>query len=403
MQETIRLFDADPYGRTFESSILRAMVPEDRLSGEGNTLTIQVVLEKTLFFPEEGGQTPDQGTLGGCPVTDVQTEGGVITHTVQVPSERAGDFAPGRTLAGAIDWDRRFSNMQHHSGEHIVSGLLHSTYGFNNIGFRLSQNTVTLDFDGRLEPEQLYEIEEKANEVVYRNLPILAEYPDPESLSSMEYRSKKEIEGDVRIVTIPGVDACACCAPHVKRTGEIGLIRIMKIQHTGEGTRLTIVSGRRALQLTRTLQGALEEVSRLTSRPQEEIGEGVRILQEENAALRFKIGELERQITRLKVQAVRPGERNVFLAEQSMSPLAQRDLVNSLCRERGGMCGVFVGSDREGYKFIIGGGDKDARKGAAALREAFGARGGGKREMVQGSVTAPFARIEECLIQICKV
>ncbi len=403
MQETIRLFDADPYGRTFESSILRAQVPEDRLSGDGETLTIDLVLEETLFFPEEGGQTPDQGTLGGCPVTDVRTEGGVITHQVEIPAARLGEFAPGCRISGAIDWDRRFSNMQNHSGEHILSGLLHNIYGFNNIGFRLSPHTVTLDFDGRLRPEELYEIEEKANEVVYQNLPILADYPDPEALAAMDYRSKKEIEGRVRIVTIPGVDACACCAPHVRRTGEIGLIRIMKIQHMGNGTRLTIVSGRRALQLTRTLQGALEEVSRLTSRPQEEIGEGVRLLQEENAALRFKIGDLERQITRLKVQAVRPGERNVFLAEEALSPQAQRDLVNSLCADRGGMCGVFVGSDRGGYKFIIGGGSQDARKGAAALREAFGARGGGKSEMVQGSVSAPFDKIEACLLAICKV
>ena len=402
MKETIRLFDTDPYGRNFESTVLRAWVPEDALSPDRKDLLMNVILESTLFFPEEGGQTPDQGSLNGCPVTDVQIRDGVITHTVAVKEGHEEEFREGAVLRGCIDWQERFSNMQNHSGEHIISGLLHKTYGFNNIGFRLSQNTVTLDFDGQLEPGQIYEIEAAANEAVWQDLPILAEYPSPQALASMEYRSKIELEKDVRIVTIPGIDACACCAPHVKRTGEIGMIRIMKIQRFHGGTRLTIVSGRRALQLTRTLQGALEEVSRLTSRPQEEIGEGVRILQEENAALRFRIGELEREIRALKLEQLSGSQKNVFLAEKDMSPAAQRELVNSLCEKTGGMCGVFVGSDEEGYKFIIGGGSDDARKGAAALREAFGARGGGKREMVQGAVKAAWKDIEEHLLDVCR-
>lgn len=402
MKDTIRLYDTDPYGRTFESTILRARVPEDTLSPDKNSLLMEVILESTLFFPEEGGQTPDKGTLNGCPVTDVQIVKGIITHTVEVPAERAGEFAQGAFVSGCIEWEERFSNMQNHSGEHIISGLLHKTYGYNNIGFRLSQNTVTLDFDGQPEPETIYRVEAAANEVVWQNLPILAEYPSPEALSSMEYRSKIELEKDVRIVTIPGVDACACCAPHVKRTGEIGMIRIMKIQRFHGGTRLTIVCGRRALQLTRTLQGALEEVSRLTSRPQEAIGEGVRLIQEENAALRFRIGELEREIRALKLEQLSGSQKNVFLAEKDMSPAAQRELVNSLCEKTGGMCGVFVGSDEEGYKFIIGGGSEDAREGAAALREAFGARGGGKREMVQGAVKAAWKDIEKHLLDACR-
>lgn len=402
MKDTIRLYDTDPYGRTFESTVLRAWVPEDTLCPDKETLPMKVILESTLFFPEEGGQTPDRGTLNRCPVTDVRIENGVITHTVAVKEGLAGEFAEGAVLRGCIDWEERFSNMQNHSGEHIISGLLHRTYGFNNIGFRLSPNTVTLDFDGQLEPDRIYALEAAANEVVWQDLPILAEYPDPGRLSSMEYRSKIELEKDVRIVTIPGVDACACCAPHVKRTGEIGMIRIMKIQRFNGGTRLTIICGRRALQLTRTLQGALEEVSRLTSRPQEEIGEGVRILQEENAALRFRIGELEREIRALKLDRLSGDQKNVFLSEKDMRDTAQRELVNSLCRERGGMCGVFVGSDESGYKFIIGGGKEDARQAAAALREAFGARGGGKREMVQGAVRAAWKDIEKCLYDICR-
>ena len=208
-------------------------------------------------------------------------------------------------------------------------------------------------------------------------------------------------------MTIPGVDACACCAPHVRRTGEIGVIRILKSLRYKGGTRLTILSGRRALALMQQQLIVLEDVSHLTSRKQEELAEGVRSLLEENAAQRFRIGELERQVTDLRLSAIPAERKNVFLAEADMSPLAQRGYVNGLCERHEGCCGVFVGNDSEGYKFIIGARQSDAkhqnalhsdaRQAAALLRETLGARGGGKPAMVQGSVKATWQEIQKAL------
>ena len=217
----------------------------------------------------------------------------------------------------------------------------------------------------------------------------------------------RAIDEAVRVVTIPGVDACACCAPHVRRTGEIGVIRILKSLRYKGGTRLTILSGRRALALMQQQLIVLEDVSHLTSRKQEELAEGVRSLLEENAAQRFRIGELERQITDLRLSAIPAERKNVFLAEADMSPLAQRGYVNGLCERHEGCCGVFVGNDSEGYKFIIGARQSDAkhqnalhsdaRQAAALLRETLGARGGGKPAMVQGSVKATWQEIQKAL------
>ena len=397
--KTIKLYDDRPYDLSFTGEIIYA--------GPMKEGTRELVLDRTLFFPEEGGQSPDQGMLADCRVTDVQIRDGVIIHTVRGSRERLEVLEPGCPVRGELDWDFRFSNMQNHTGEHILSGLLHSTYGFDNIGFRLSPNTVTLDFNGHLDRDALLEIERRANEAVYANLEVIARYPDRDRLEAMEYRSKKQIDEAVRVVTIPGVDACACCAPHVRRTGEIGVIRILKSLRFKGGTRLTILSGRRALALMQQQLIVLEDVSHLTSRKQEELAEGVRSLLEENAAQRFRIGELERQVTDLRLSAIPADQKNVFLAEADMSPLAQRGYVNGLCERHEGCCGVFVGNDSEGYKFIIGARQSDAkhqnalhsdaRQAAALLRETLGARGGGKPAMVQGSVKATWQEIQKAL------
>lgn len=393
MTQTIRLYDTDPYGRSFTGRVLSAVIRKDRKKKD----MAEVILDRTLFFPEEGGQTPDRGTLDGLNVTDVQIRDGVITHTVTGPPEALALFASGKEVRGELDFDRRFSNMQNHSGEHILSGLIYSRYGFPNVGFRLSDNTVTLDFGGHLEEDQIRSLEREANEVVYRNLEIRAEYPDPEVLKTLFYRSKTEIDGPVRIVTIEGVDSCACCAPHVARTGEIGVIRILKVLREKHSTRLTILCGRRALLLMQDQLAQLEAVSHLTSRSQDALADGVRHLLEENEAARFRIGQLERRLTEMRAAAVPREEEHVFLSEEDMGAPAQRGLVNALMEDHPGYCGVFVGNDRTGYAFIIGSRTRNCRAAAGLLRKELGARGGGKPEMVQGRADRSWEEIHRVL------
>jgi alanyl-tRNA synthetase len=216
LPETIKLFDSDAYATDFSASVLSAELIEKKKSSHW-----EIVLDRTLFFPEEGGQTPDTGTIDGHPVIDVQLDGNVIRHSIKAEKTDGGQppFAPGQLVRGQIDFGHRFSNMQNHSGEHILSGLVHNRFGYDNVGFHLSDNTVTLDFNGPLTDEDILWLEQTANRVVWDNKEIRGWYPDPEELQSIEYRSKKEIDGPLRLVEIAGVDLCACCAPHVRRTG----------------------------------------------------------------------------------------------------------------------------------------------------------------------------------------
>lgn len=364
--ETIKLFDDDAYAEEFDATVLSAEYSGYGREKEPQILTL--VLDRTLFFPEEGGQTPDTGEINGFPVVDVQLDGNVIRHFVRISGGGTGTrertenvpdpaeipFTAGQTVHGRIDFDRRFSNMQNHSGEHILSGLTHNRFGYDNVGFHLSDNTVTLDFNGPLRDEDILWLEQAANRVVWDNREIRGWYPDGEELEQAVYRSKKEIDGPMRLVEIPGVDLCACCAPHVKRTGEIGLIKIIRILRERGGIRLTILCGSRALAYVQTLQKAAEEVSHLTNMPREEIAAGAARILEDNSRLKQREAALENQVTEALAAAVPAEQEHVFLfTEGSESPagignLAQRRLVNTLCGSHPGYCGVFAGGGENG-------------------------------------------------------
>lgn len=408
--ETIKLFDQDAYASDFSAAVLTAerTVKQEKKGKKGKKeiVTWQLVLDRTLFFPEEGGQTPDTGTIDGFPVIDVQLEGSVIRHTVL--DNRTGEavkedkenplFSPGQTIRGVIDFAHRFSNMQNHSGEHILSGLVHGRFGYDNVGFHLSDNTVTLDFNGPLTDEDILWLEQAANRVVWDNREIRGWYPDREELRNLSYRSKKEIDGPLRLVEIPGVDMCACCAPHVRRTGEIGLIKVIRTLRERSGIRLTILCGSRALAYMQILQKAAEDVSHLTNMPREEIAAGTSRILEDNDRLRQREARLEDLLTRSMSAAVPAGQRDVFLFADGIGNLAQRRLVNTLCETHDGYCGVFIGADETGYRYIIGAADeKDARVLNTCLNKTCGARGGGSPAMVQGSLKCPEDEIRRAL------
>ena len=378
MTPTIRLFDADVYQTTFTATVLSC--------GEGKK-GYEIVLDQTCFFPEEGGQTADEGVLfveeQRIPVRDVQIDKqNVIRHLTKQP------IAEGTQVRGEIRWDKRFSDMQQHSGEHIVSGLIHSAFGYNNVGFHLSANEVTLDLDGMLSAQDIAEIERCANEVVYHNLPVIAEYPAPEELEKMEYRSKIAIDGPVRIVTFPGVDRCACCAPHVAHTGEIGLIKITHAAKYKSGIRLNMLCGARALADAQCKQDQIEAIGVVLSVKQEKTAAAVQRLLDDLSQMKLQITALNKQVAEGKALAVPAGTANVCLFEADMDKDAKRELVNQLTGRCTGLCGVFVGSDKTGYRYVIGSAGPDARELNQRLKDRCAARGGGSKDMVQGSLNA---------------
>ena len=413
MTKTKRLYETNAYLPRCEAVVL-SVRELDRDENDSRIHRIEVITDQTVFFPEGGGQSADRGWIlpedgnkdrymPSLNVTDAQIEDSVIRHIAQYTEEdgkasKNGGLETGSKVILTIDWERRFGFMQNHTGEHILSGLMHNRYGFENIGFHLSDNSVTLDVNGQLSEEEILLLEWEANEVIYRNLPVKVSYPDSEKLGEISYRSKIEIEGQVRLVTIPEVDVCACCATHVGMTGEIGLIKIVKTLRFNGGMRLFIACGRRAFALMQKRQQRIEEVSHLTNRSQDEIGDGVKHLLDEIGELKQKNRDLEYKAAFLRLETIPKDQKNVFLFVGDMDNIVQRNLVNKLCEEHDGFCGVFAGSDIEGrYRYIIGSRQMDSRDVQKALREKLGAKGGGKPEMIQGSVTGTESCIAEVL------
>lgn len=344
----------------------------------------RVLLNATAFFPEEGGQSADKGTINDIPVLDVQMENDLIYHYV------AEEIPAASTATGHVDWTQRFDFMQQHSGEHIVSGLVHGRFGYNNVGFHLSLNEVTLDFDGELTPAQVREIELRANEIIYQNLPLEVTYPTKEELTNLSYRSKIEIDGQVRIVTIPGVDVCACCAPHVAATGAIGMIKITNCQSHRGGVRLNILCGARALADYNKKQDSVTAVSVALSAKQDFIADAVLKIKEDMLRQQERINLLQAQYLEAKLSALpAPSQcENAVLFVDKMDTIAIRNAVNTLVERYNGYCGIFSGDETSGYQFIVGSKQKDCKELAQTLRTEFGAKCGGNTPMIQGSVTA---------------
>ena len=393
--KTTRLFDQNSHLYTFTASVLSAEA--------GKTPdTLSVVLDATAFFPEGGGQYPDKGVLAGCPVTDVQEKNGVITHTVSLShlSGAPHPFTEGATVQGELDAPTRFARMQNHSGEHIISGIVHRLYGYKNVGFHLGDGDVTLDFNGVLTRAQLDAIEEEANAIVAANLPVKAYYPDPAELSTLTYRAKLDLTEGVRIVRIGTEDApkdlCACCAPHVDCTGEIGLIKLLDFIHYKGGVRIHMLCGSWALADYRRRYTAVAAMAAAMSVKQEEVTVGFDRLRAEVEEKKQTISALRAKLEAHTLAAITPTEGSLCLFDEGMDALEMRRLLNAAAGKCGRLCGVFSGNDESGYRYVIGRGDAsiDLKKMVKEINTALSAKGGGSSEMLQGSCTATRAVIE---------
>lgn len=371
---TKKLYYADSHQDSCHATVLSCTWNEKKQCYE-------VVLDQTVFFPEGGGQYADTGVLGGMKVLDVQEKGDLIIHYTD------GELQPDTEVDGAINYEERFSKMQQHTGEHIVSGIVHRTFGYDNVGFHLGQELVTMDFNGTFTPEQLQQVEYEANEAVVKNLPIVVTYPSKEELDQLDYRSKKELTGQVRIVEISGYDVCACCAPHVKLTGEVGIIRLIDAVKYKGGTRVTMVCGFRALKDYRMKEDNVREISRLLSAKPEESALAVHRLQDEARMWKEKLVRVQSHTMERILDNLSGDVENYFLFEEDVDKNVARRFVDegkSKCR---GICGIFLGDDEQGYRYILGSESVDLKAFSKAFHEVCGGKGGGKPEMIQGTVT----------------
>jgi len=378
-----KLYEANPYLTTFTARV------ESCVQGKRG---FDVVLDQTAFYPEGGGQPYDTGVLGGVPVLEVHEREGRVIHTCAQPLEA------GIRVEGTIDWARRFDLMQHHSGEHIISGLAHAKWGCDNVGFHMGSDVITIDLNVELNEAQLRELEQAANRYIWEDHPMVVTYPSPQELEALEYRSKKALTGRVRITSFPGADTCACCGTHVATSGQVGLVKLLSMQKFREGVRIELVCGGRALDYMSRVLEQNHQVSNLLSAKPMETGVAVQRMLEENAALKSRILTMEdHRFAALAQQYAGAGK--VLLFEDGLTPDGLRRLCDAILRTCGGRCACFSGQEGEGYKYAVGEKEGDLRTFVKTMNQTLDGRGGGKPGFVQGSVRAGREEIEAFFAQ----
>ena len=348
----------------------------------------EVILDATAFYPEGGGQAGDTGALGGVRVLDTRERDDTLVHLCD------GALPVGGTVEGAVDYGPRFLRMQQHSGEHIVSGILHRRYGCHNTGFHMGADVITIDFDAVIPAADLPQIEAEANSAVWANLPVRCWYPEPEELAGLSYRTKRALPWPVRIVEIPGFDRCACCGTHVQATGEIGLIKLLSVMNFRGGTRMEMACGQQALDLLNTAYSQNKLVSQAFSAQPGETGAAAQRMNELLAQQKYRITSLERRIF-AAIAAGYAGKGNVVHFEEGLDGNGVRLLADTVAEVCCGTAAVFGGTDETGYAFCLVTRDGDLRPLGRALTTALHGRGGGKPICQQGRVSASKAEIED--------
>lgn len=372
------LFYEKPYSKTFESIV------KEKINENGK---IKIVLEDTLFYPEGGGAPSDKGFINNIEVENVQEINGKIYHTI------AGNIEEGVTVKGKIDFDFRFLNMQHHTAEHIVSGIICQKYNAENIGFHIGKEYVTLDVNIQLTQEELKKIEREANDVIYKNVSVKSAIYSAEEAVDLVYRSKKELNGTIRIVEIPGVDICACCGLHVKRTGEIGLIKLLSVEKYKTGSRIYIVCGKKALDNYNFEYDIVNKVSKELSAKHENVYASILSLKDEIKTLDKKNNELQNQLFDIEVANLE-NKNTQILFKENLDMEKVKNLCTKLKDKVDRIAGVFSKED-DLYKYMIMSDFEDVKNISKEFNDVCSGKGGGNTIMAQGQVQANKEKIEE--------
>ena len=388
MEEMNELFYRDEYAREFDAEVI---------SCQKGKKGYEVVLADTAFYPEGGGQPADRGTLGQVNVLDVKRRNGEILHITDAPLE------PGMTVHGVLDWERRFDHMQQHSGEHILSGVVHAQFGYDNVGFHMNDEVVTVDFNGPITWEEAMELEDKVNAYIWTDAESRELYPSEEKLKAMDYRSKIELKGKVRLVEYPGADLCACCGTHVAHTGEIGLMKILSVSRHKDGVRMEMLFGGRAMKdYDRKHLLNTEFSCRLSAKPYE-TGEALQRVLDEMNAMKFRMQAMNERYYAMRATSIPVGEPVIFFNEPGMSMVEIRKFCDYLISTGKVKTAMIISpKDKESVNYVMGSADLNMRDVGKLLNEKLHGRGGGRPEMVQGSFQAEAEAVEQAFLRAVK-
>ena len=371
---TEKIYEKDGMCMSFHANILETVETK-----QGYAL----ILDRTAFFPEGGGQTADTGVIGGVRVLDVQIRDGEILHYTETLPE-------GTAVACALDAEARFRKMQNHLGEHLLCGAIHRAHGYENVGFHLGADYMTFDVSGPMTPEEIYAAEVEANRAIAADAPVRCYVPTKEALQTLDYRAKSEkLEAaeEIRIVEVEGFDRCACCAPHLDRAGKVGLIKIVDAMHYKGGMRFWALCGFDALRDYDTRLREIRALSALFSAKPHEVVSAANVKMDEISQLKASIGNMRREIVRLKLALIPPQKESVILFEEDMDALSMRELATAGAEKTEGVFAVFSGSDETGYRFTVTAKSAPLRALAAEIRKALGGKCGGSDLMITGQVS----------------
>jgi len=383
--ETRKLYYEDSLLREFTCSVLSCVETETGF---------EIILSATAFYPEGGGQACDLGFLGDARVLDVQERGEAVIHLCDKP------LPVGAEVTGVLDWQRRFDLMQQHTGEHMVSGVIHRRYGWHNVGFHMGADVITIDFDGVVPAEDLPAIEAEVNAGIWADLPLRCWYPSPEALPDVGYRTKKQLPWPVRIVEIPGFDKCACCGVHTERTGQVGLVKLFSSVGCRGGSRLEMACGQRAMEMLNQAFDQNRQVSQAFSAHITATGEAARRMNESLELEKLRYGALQKKLFRFVAKSY-VNHGNILHFEEALDSVQVRELADAIAETCGGFAAVFSGSEEGGYGYAIVTRSGDLRPLGKAMNAALNGRGGGKPIFQQGRVSAPKSQIEAFFQEYC--
>ncbi|MBQ9550822.1 MAG: alanyl-tRNA editing protein [Lachnospiraceae bacterium] len=356
-----------------------------------------IVFDDTLFYPEGGGQPADRGFLRLADGTEISVRDVRRDKTDRVLHYTDTALEPGTRVGQLIDFDYRFSLMQNHSGEHIVSGLIKKNYGYENVGFHMS-DVITIDISGELSWEQAMDIEQKANAVIWKNIRVDITLPNEASIKDMDYRSKKELSGQVRLVGIEDTDLCACCGLHVSRTGEIGIIKLLSLINYKGGVRIEMVCGAKALKDYEAKLDSNTEIKNLLSVKPHEVTDAVKHVLDESAEKSARIAGLSSRYFDLRVKELEEKDGIIFAREDILDGTELRKLCEKL-KSSGkatvSVCLLPLPGGEPSFRYVIASTKYDLKSLAPALNKALNGKGGGSKEMIQGSFNASYDKICE--------
>ena len=374
---TEKLFYKDSYISEFEAEVVSYLQVEDGFD---------LALSKTAFFPESGGQSSDSGYIGDSIVTYVYEKDEVIYH-------RVNKLPEGKHVSCKINFAERFDKMQQHTAEHILCGIIHRLYGYDNVGFHLGDDVVTFDINHPLTKEQIDLVEELANQAVFQNIKVETSFPAADKLEKMLYRSKLDFLDNVRIVKIGDVDSCACCAPHVNYTGEIGLIKCLDFMSHRGGVRITMCAGSRALRDYREKYRNIREISAMLCEPQSTTSDGLKKYMLDREKDRFELRTIKKAYAESLASAV-SAEKNYVIVLENLDMDDAREFANRSVLNVGGIVVALIGKEND-YKYIMASRTKDLRSMSKDINQKLNGRGGGQPQMIQGSLFTTLEKIKE--------